>query len=123
MKTVLRGFILRIRVWISRRSKLRRAHCRIKMVDGTDNQKKVEKTEKETALCFTRYTQANILRISSSTSCLERVFASKSAVIKIFQIFFMTDNDNNDDRQNRLLNPACAYARGVITLYSLIVGS
>ena len=35
----------------------RRAHCCIKMVDGTDNHKN---TEKETALCFTRYTQANI---------------------------------------------------------------
>ena len=82
------------------------------MVDGTDNQKKVENAEKETALCFTRYTQANILRISSSTFCLEIVFATKSAVIKKF---FMTDNDNNDG-QNRLLNPACAYARGVITV-------
>ena len=88
MKTVLRGLISRIRVRISRRSKLRHAHCRIKMVDGTDNQKKVENPEKETTLCFTRYTQANILRISSSTSCLERVFASKSAAIKIFQIFY-----------------------------------
>ena len=88
-----------------RHSKLGCAHCRIKMVDGTDNQ---ENAEKKPALCFTRYTQANILRILSSTSCLKKVFGSTSAVIKIF---FMTDND---DRQNRLLNPACAYARGVI---------
>ena len=33
----------------------RRGHCCIKMVDGTDNQKKVEDTENKTALCSTRY--------------------------------------------------------------------
>ena len=33
----------------------RRGHCRIKMVDGTDNQKKVEDTENKTALSSTRY--------------------------------------------------------------------
>ena len=33
-----------------------RVHCRIKMVDGTDNQKKVENAENKTALCSIRYT-------------------------------------------------------------------
>ena len=34
----------------------RRGHCRIKMVDNTDNQKKVGNAENSTALCSTRYT-------------------------------------------------------------------
>ena len=32
------------------------SHCRIKMVDDTDNQIKVENAENKTALCFTRHT-------------------------------------------------------------------
>ena len=55
-----------------------------KMVDDTDNQKKVDNAENETALCSTRYIQANIRRISSLSFHFEVVIDSESAVIKTF---------------------------------------
>ena len=49
------------------------------------------------------------------TFCLEVVIASKSPVREIFQNFlWQTTTTMTTDGQNRLLNPACAYARGVL---------
>ena len=85
-----------------------------KMVHDTDNQKKVEDAENETALCFTRHTYANIRRISSLSSCLEVIIASESPV------FYDRRQRRTNDGQNELLNPACAYDR-MVTNYKVEV--
>ena len=80
-----------------------------KVVEDTDNQKKVENAENNTAFCSTRYTKANIFQISSFSCCFEIVIACYND----FSILFcMTDGrtDGRTDRTN-CLTPS-AYARG-----------
>ena len=55
-----------------------------KMVEHTNNQKKRENAENNTAFYDIRYIQANVSRISALTFCLEIVIASKSPVRRFF---------------------------------------
>ena len=82
------------------------------MVEHTDNQKKRGNVENKTAFYYIRYRQAKVSRISTLTSSLEIVVASESLVGRFFQIF-LGQTTTTTDGQNRLLNPACAYAHGV----------
>ena len=54
--TVLRIAIAYPDPYIPAQQAVGMVHCHIKMVDNTDNQKKVENVETNTALCLTRYT-------------------------------------------------------------------
>ena len=78
------------------------------MVEHTDNQKKRGNAENKTAFYYIRYRQANVSQISALISCLEIVTASKSPVCNFF--YDMTTTTTTTDEQNRLLNPARAYA-------------
>ena len=59
-----------------------------------------------------------LIFFSIDPSCFVIVIASKLLVLKDFSNFFMTDDNNNDNRQVKLmLNPTCAYACGVNIMY------